>query len=119
MIKLLKFLKKSWFFALLAPIFMMLEATMDLYQPTLMADIIDVGVANGDLNYVLAVGGKMLVFSLLGMFGGVMCSVFSSMASSSFAAELRKNLFSKIQKFSFAENRCARCGHLVVLRKRG
>ena len=103
MIKLLKYLKKSWFYALLAPIFMMLEATMDLYQPTLMADIIDVGVANGDINYVLSVGMKMLVFSLLGMFGGVMCSFFSAMASSSFAAELRKNLFSKIQKFSFAE----------------
>lgn len=103
MIKLLKYLKKCWIYALLAPLFMMLEATMDLYQPTLMAEIIDVGVANGDINYVLSVGFKMLMFSLLGMFGGVMCSVFSSMASSSFAAELRKNLFSKIQLFSFAE----------------
>lgn len=103
MIRLMKYLKKRWFYALLAPIFMMLEAIMDLYQPTLMADIIDVGVANGDINYVLSVGGKMLVFSLFGMFGGVMCSVFSSMASSSFAAELRQNLFAKIQNFSFAE----------------
>ena len=103
MIRLLKYLKKSWVYALLAPVFMMLEASMDLYQPTLMADIIDVGVANGDINYVLSVGLKMLVFSLLGMFGGVMCSFFSSVASCSFASELRKKLFSKIQKFSFAE----------------
>ena len=103
MLKLLKFLKKSWFYALLAPLFMLIEATMDLYQPTLMADIIDVGVKNGDLHYVLNVGGKMLLFSLIGMIGGVMCSVFSSIASCSFAAQLRGKLFEKIQKFSFAE----------------
>ena len=103
MLKLLKYLKKSWFYALLAPLFMLLEATMDLYQPTLMADIIDVGVANGDISYVLNTGVKMLVFSLIGMVGGIMCSVFSSIASSSFAAELTKNLFDKIQKFSFME----------------
>lgn len=103
MLKLLKYLKKSWFYALLAPLFMLVEATMDLYQPTLMADIIDIGVANGDLSYVLNTGVKMLIFSLVGMVGGIMCSVFSSIASSSFAAELRKNLFNKIQKFSFME----------------
>ena len=101
--KLLKYLKKCWIFALLAPLCMMLEATMDLYQPTLMADIIDVGVANGDLSYVLATGGKMLLFSFVGMIGGILCTVFSSIASSRFAAELRKSLFAKIQKFSFAE----------------
>ncbi|MBR6523266.1 MAG: ABC transporter ATP-binding protein [Clostridia bacterium] len=101
--KLLKYLKKCWIFALLAPLCMMLEATMDLYQPTLMAEIIDVGVANGDLNYVLSIGGKMLLFSFVGMIGGILCTVFSSIASSRFAAELRKHLFAKIQKFSFAE----------------
>ena len=103
MLKLLKYLKKSWFYALLAPLFMLVEATMDLYQPTLMADIIDIGVANGDISYVLNTGVKMLIFSLVGMVGGIMCSVFSSIASSSFAAELRKKLFDKIQKFSFME----------------
>ena len=103
MFRLLKFLKKSWFFALLAPLCMVLEASMDLYQPTLMASIIDVGVKNGDINYVLNVGMKMLLFSVIGMVGGVLCSVFSSIASASFAAELREKLFSKIQKFSFAE----------------
>ena len=103
MLRLLKFLRKSWVYAILAPLSMLLEASMDLLQPTLMADIIDVGVANGDLNYVMSVGLKMLLFSLLGMAGGILCSVFSSLASSSFAADLRKNLFAKIQKFSFGE----------------
>ncbi len=103
MFKLLKYLKKCWIFALLAPLCMMLEATMDLYQPTLMADIIDVGVANGDISYVLSVGGKMLLYSVVGMIGGVLCTVFSSIASSRFAAELRSSLFAKIHKFSFAE----------------
>ncbi|MBR5586375.1 MAG: ABC transporter ATP-binding protein [Clostridia bacterium] len=103
MIKLLKYLKKSWIFAILAPICMMVEATMDLQQPTLMADIIDIGVANGDISYVLSVGSKMLLYSVIGMAGGILCTIFSSIASCRFAAELRKNLFSKIQKFSFAE----------------
>lgn len=103
MIKLLKYLKKCWIFALLAPLCMMLEATMDLQQPTLMADIIDVGIANGDLNYVLSTGGKMLLYSFFGMIGGILCTVFSSIASTRFAAELRASLFAKIQKFSFAE----------------
>lgn len=76
---------------------------MDLQQPTLMSDIIDIGVANGDLSYILSTGGKMLLYSFFGMIGGILCTVFSSIASSRFAAELRGNLFSKIQKFSFSE----------------
>ncbi len=103
MIKLLRFLKKRWYFALLAPLFMLLEVTMDLYQPTLMADIIDVGVANGDVGYILKTGGKMLTFAFAGIIGGVGCSVFAAFAASSFATELRNSLFSKIQKFSYAE----------------
>ena len=57
MIKLLRFLKGSAITcAILAPIAMCLEVVMDLLQPTLLSKIIDIGIANGDLNYVLAVG---------------------------------------------------------------
>ena len=43
----------------LAPLFMMLEVWMDLMQPTMLEDIIDIGVATGDISYVLSAGGKM------------------------------------------------------------
>jgi len=81
----------------------MVEAIMDLYQPTLMADIIDIGVKNGDINFVLSTGRRMLALSLIGMAGGILCTFFSSIAACTFAAELRKKLFAKIQNFSFAE----------------
>ena len=62
MIKLLKYLKGSAIIcAILAPLTMCLEVAMDLVQPTLLSNIIDIGVANGDLNYVLSVGFKMII----------------------------------------------------------
>lgn len=104
MIKLLRYIK-GWaiLFAILAPLMMLLEVVMDLTQPTLMADIIDIGVANGNLPYVLSMGKKMLTVALIGLFGGMSCCVFSSMASMSMGEKLRQDLFKKIQSFSFVE----------------
>ena len=61
MIKLLKHLK-GWalFFAVLAPLLMFVEVIMDLLQPTLLKDIVNTGIGNGDLDYVLNVGLKMI-----------------------------------------------------------
>ena len=65
MTKLLKYLKGSALLcAILAPIAMCLEVAMDLVQPTLLSNIIDIGVANGDLNYVLSVGFKMIIAAI-------------------------------------------------------
>ena len=49
----LKYLKKYWFFTLLAPLFMVGEVVMDLLQPQLMSDVIDQGVANGDKTFII------------------------------------------------------------------
>jgi ATP-binding cassette subfamily B protein len=89
--------------ALFAPICMVVEVFMDLQQPTLMAHIIDNGVARGDLNYVLHTGGRMILFALAGLLGGAGCSVLTTFASEPMAGEMRKSLFAKIQTFSFAE----------------
>ena len=68
----LKYLKKYWFFALLAPIFMIGEVSMDLLQPELMSRIIDDGVLGlnnggvGNLNTVITIGLKMIGFVALG-----------------------------------------------------
>ena len=73
--KSLKYLKGSAIVcAILAPITMCLEVAMDLLQPTLLSSIIDVGVANGDLNYVLSVGIKMIIAAIIGLFAGSACS---------------------------------------------
>ena len=102
--KLLKYLKgSSIFFAIAAPIAMILEVSMDLLQPTLMSKIIDIGVAKGDLNYVFKVGLYMIITAILGVAGGVLCSVFASIASMEMAKNLREGLFDKINKLSFKE----------------
>lgn len=104
MLKLLRYLKGSAIVcALLAPILMMLEVSMDLMQPKLMAQIIDVGIASGDIDYILSLGGKMVVFAVLGLIGGVGCTFFSSIASMYMGQNLRQGVFDKIQTLSFLE----------------
>jgi ATP-binding cassette subfamily B multidrug efflux pump len=89
--------------AVAAPLLMLVEVLMDLQQPTLMANIIDVGVAKHNLPYVLLVGRKMIVFAVIGFIGGAGCSVFASIAAINMCAGLRQGLFNKIQSLSFAE----------------
>ena len=89
--------------AVLAPLLMALEVVMDLQQPALMADIIDVGVANGDLHYVWLAGLKMLAFAFLGFIGGSGCGILSSIAALKMGERMRQGLFDKIQALSFAQ----------------
>ncbi len=103
MIRLLRFLKPCWKPALAAPLFMFLEVFMDLLQPTLMSDIVDNGVAKGDLAYVLAMSGRMILAALAGAVGGVGCTVFSSIAAMEYGTGLRQTIFDRVQTFSFAE----------------
>lgn len=76
---------------------------MDLNQPKLMSDIIDIGVANGDISYVLNVGFKMIVVAMLGILGGMLCGLFSTLASMNMGKNMRQGLFDKIQSLSFSE----------------
>ncbi len=101
--KVLQYLKGSVFLTILAPCLMVLEVIMDLLQPTLMSQIIDVGVAAGDLGYVYRTGLWMLLVAVLGFGGGAGCSLASTVACNNFGAKLRSALFAKIQTFSFRE----------------
>lgn len=104
MIKLLRFLKGSAVAcAILAPITMCLEVAMDLLQPTLLSKIIDTGVANGDLNYVLYIGIQMIIAAIVGLIAGSACSYFAAVASMNLGQEVRQGLFDKIQTLSFVE----------------
>jgi ATP-binding cassette subfamily B protein len=104
MLKLLKYLKGfAVAAAIIAPLMMALEVTMDLMQPKLMADIIDIGVANGNTRYILMTGVKMVIAALLGFIGGAGCSIFASIAAMNMGEKLRQGLFDKIQTLSFLE----------------
>ena len=104
MLKLLKYLK-GWAMicAFIAPIMMFLEVAMDLMQPRLMADIIDIGVTSGNTTYIFSVGGKMIFVALIGLIGGAGCSVFAAIAAMNMGEKLRQGIFDKIQTFSFLE----------------
>lgn len=84
----------------LAPLLMLVEVTMDLLQPTLMASIVDKGVMTKDLSHIFSTGLIMLGVAFIGLIGGVGCTIFSSIASQNFGNDLRISLFEHIQKFS-------------------
>lgn len=90
--------KKQFFIALT---FLILETMGDLIQPTIMSKIIDNGVKRGDMNYVLKLGGIMLLMTALGAICAVVRNIVSSRVSQSFGADLREDLYIKIQDFSF------------------
>ena len=96
-----KYVKKYGKLFSLAFFFLALEALCDLLLPTIMAKIIDVGVAGRDLNYVLKMGGVMLMITALGAVSASLRSVLASMVSQHFGAELRSDLYRKIQTLSF------------------
>ncbi|KPU45488.1 putative multidrug export ATP-binding/permease protein [Oxobacter pfennigii] len=102
MLKLFKYLKPYWVIALLAPLLMFLEVAVDLMQPALMAEIIDIGVKNHDLSFILNTSIKMMLLTIVGVVGGIGCTVASSIASQNFGADLRLDLFKKVQGYSFA-----------------
>jgi len=96
-----KYIKKYWKPFSVAVLFLTLEAVCDLLQPTIMARIVDVGVANRDLDYVLKMGGVMLGVTLLGALAASTRSIVASVTSQNFGTELRFDLFQKIQTLSF------------------
>ena len=79
---------------------MFVEVAMDLLQPLILQWIIDKGIADNDTPYVIKMGLIMVAVALIGLIGGVGCSVFSTKAAVSFSTDLRKEVFRKIEHFS-------------------
>lgn len=99
--KLVKYIKPYIFYAVAAPIMMFVEVICDLMQPALMAEIVDKWIPKGDVKSILITGAVMVGIAVIGMIGGFGCTIFASIASQSFGADLRVELFKKIQSFSF------------------
>ena len=114
MIKVLKYLKKYWYFALLSPLFMILEVSMDLVQPSLMSKIVDEGIISGDISLIVELGVQMLIFTIIGCCGGILSGVFGNLAAQNFSNDLRKDAFSKVMKMSFQQTDKFTIGSLVT-----
>lgn len=95
-----KYIKKYIGLFLIAVTLLVVEALCELIQPTIMADLIDVGVADKDINYILYTGGLMLGITFIGAIVAVARSIVSTKVSQSFAYDLRNDIFIKINEYS-------------------
>ena len=100
--KLFKFLKPYWKPTIMAPLLMMIEVATDLLQPALLISIVDKGIPAGDIRFIILAGLKMIGLAIIGLLGGFGCIYASTVASLNFGTDIRKEVFSKIQSFSFA-----------------
>lgn len=101
--KLLPFLKNYKLQSFLAPLFKMLEAIFELIVPLVVASIINDGIRQGNMKYVLSRSGILVLLAVVGMVAAITAQYFAARAATGFATELRHSLFDKIQSFSFNE----------------
>lgn len=100
--KLLKYLAEFKIYAILCPLAVMGEVFLEIRIPFLMSKIVDIGIANRDINYVLQTGGLMVVMTLFSLVLGVLSARFGAKASMGLGSGLRRALFYKVQDFSFS-----------------
>jgi len=89
-------------YAILAPVMVIGEVILEIFLPLLMARIIDVGIANNDIGYVVKTGALMVLMASVALLFGALSGRFAAVAGMGFAKNLRKKLFDKVQEFSFA-----------------
>ena len=87
--------------ALLSPLFISFEVLLEILIPFFMAKIIDVGLKNSDLKYTLSLGIILIIAAMFSLLFGVLAGQFAAKASAGFAKNLRKDIYYKIQDFSF------------------
>ncbi|EHQ88888.1 ABC transporter ATP-binding protein [Desulfosporosinus youngiae] len=103
MVKLFRLLKPytAYIFAIVALLFV--QVMSDLYLPTLMADLVDIGIVNKDINYIIRIGSFMLLIAA----GGTLCAIIAAFLSSKtavgFGKIVREKLFSRVESFSLHE----------------
>jgi len=100
--KLLPYFKNYRLKTLLSPLMVIFEVLLEVRIPLLMADIINIGVENGDLAYIARTGLLMIGMACLSLLFGALAARFAATAGSGFAQNVREALFNKIQDFSFA-----------------
>lgn len=101
--RLLKYLKNYRVESVMAPLFKMLEASFELFVPLVMAQIIDVGIHNRDVNYIVKMGGLLLLLAAIGLACSLTAQFFAAKAAVGFSTALRNDLFSHINHLSYSE----------------
>lgn len=101
--KLAVFLKPYKKECIIGPAFKLLEAILELLLPTIIALIINNGVDKHDTDYVLKMGGLMLLMAILGFCSSMICQYYAARASQGFGTTLRNTLFKHISSFSYSE----------------
>ena len=99
--KLAKYVKDCKKDSILTPIFVIFEVIMEVVIPYLMAKIIDVGIQNNDIKYILEIGIFLIVSAILSLAFGMLSGRFAAKASAGYAKNLRKAMFDKIQTYAF------------------
>lgn len=112
--KLIKYLKPYWFFALMTPLTMIGEVFIDLTLPTLMSKIVDDGVLGHNFELIIKTGLLMLLLAVCGGIFGVGSSAFSGATSHSFSRDLRNDAFSKVMDLSFQQTDRFTTGSLEI-----
>lgn len=87
--------------ALLSPVFVCFEVVMEVLIPYLMSKIIDNGIENGDMDYILRIGAVLIVCALLSLVSGACSGYFAANASAGFARNVRHDMYYSIQDYAF------------------
>lgn len=101
--KLLKYLKGYEKESIIGPLFKMLEASFELVVPIIMANIIDVGIKNQDITYILKSGVILVILGVLGLICSITAQYYAAKAALGFGTALRKDLFHHINTLSYSE----------------
>lgn len=109
-----KYVKPYWSAFIFGPLLMLTEVLGEIMLPKLMSLIINNGVANRDLSYIITVGVLMILATLVMAIGGIGGAYFSAKASINFTGDLREDLFAKVQAFSFKNIDTYSTGSLVT-----
>ncbi len=99
--KLARYVKEYKKQAILTPIFVILEVVMEVIIPLLMARIIDVGIQNSDIRYILEMGILLIISAIMSLIFGMLSGRFAAIASAGYAKNLRKEMFHKVQDYAF------------------
>lgn len=100
--KLLRSVREYKKHSILAPVFVIFEVIMEVVIPLLMANLIDFGIDDGNLEYIVKMGIVLVVFALISLIFGILSGRSAAIASAGFAKNLRKDMYYKVQNFSFS-----------------
>lgn len=101
--KLLIYLKDYKKESILAPLFKMMEAIFELFVPLVMAKVIDIGIENSDISYVIKMCLILILLGITGLACAITAQYFAAKAACGFATKLRHSLFKHIETLSFSE----------------